>query len=375
MAEKSYNLDKLKQTDQRLIALLSDRLSLLAASELPSLEKQITDAAPLLAQTGLPESIWAGVVNSCHATLTPDSASVNLVRPRQITIIGGGGRMGRLFQEQLSLEGHYVNILEQEDWDCADQLLGEAELVLVSVPIEQTVDVIKRAAKYIAPTTALCDITSIKTAPTQAMLEHHSGPVMGLHPMFGPRIKSFWRQKVVVCPGRNNDSFQWLLDFIKIKGGEIIFCTPEEHDQMMIIIQATQHFLRFSLGVFLMQARIDIERSLSMSTPSYRQEIESLKRLFSQSPYLCVDIMLATEERCEAISTLAKTYSRLANLVEKKDRAALIQEFECIQRFWAEKIDHFLQPLPTISQNDRNRDLEPQLDTELNQEFPAKIRI
>ncbi|OUL21656.1 chorismate mutase [Nostoc sp. RF31YmG] len=366
MAGKSSNLNKLKQTDQRLIALLSDRLSLLAASELPTLEEQITDVAPLLAQTGLPESIWAGVVNSCHATLTPDSTSINLVRPRQITIIGGGGRMGRLFQEQLSLEGHNVSILEHEDWEYADQLLGKAELVLISVPIEQTVDVIKRTAQYIAPTTALCDITSIKTAPTQAMLEHHSGPVMGLHPMFGPRIKSFCRQKVVVCPGRNDDSFQWLLDFIKIKGGEIIFCTPEEHDQMMIIIQATQHFLRFSLGVFLMQARIDIERSLSISTPSYRQEIDIVKRLFSQSPYLCVDIMLATEDRCEAISSLARTYSRLAKLVEKKDRAALIQEFECTQRFWAEKIDHFLQPLPTISQNDCNLEFEPQLHTEVH---------
>jgi hypothetical protein len=40
MSEKSSNLNKLKQTDQCLIALLSDRLSILAASELPSLEER-----------------------------------------------------------------------------------------------------------------------------------------------------------------------------------------------------------------------------------------------------------------------------------------------------------------------------------------------
>ncbi|WP_341528860.1 bifunctional chorismate mutase/prephenate dehydrogenase [Nostoc sp. UHCC 0302] len=341
--QSSYS-DRLKQTDQSLIALLRDRLSLvslLAASEVPSLEEQIANVAPLLAQAGIPESVWTSVVNSCHATLIPNP-TLNHVKPRQITIIGGCGRMGKLFQEQLELVGHNVSILEQEDWDYADKLLSHAELVIVSVPIEYTVDVIKRAAQYLSSTTALCDITSIKSQPTQVMLEHHSGPVMGLHPMFGPNIKSFSGQKIVVCPGRNDDLFEWLLDFIKNQGGELVVCTPEEHDQMMVFIQATQHFLRFSFGVFLAQQRVDIGRSLSMSTPNYRQEIDIVKRLFCQNPRLCVDIMLATEERCDAINSLANTYSRLARLVAKKDRDALIREFENAQGFFVEENKSFL---------------------------------
>jgi prephenate dehydrogenase len=354
MPLKSSYSDELKKTDQSLIALLRDRISLLA-SEQPSLDQQLADVAPLLAQAGIPESVWASVVKSCHANI-PKSAP-NHVIPRQITIIGGRGRMGRLFKEQLLVVGHNVSILEHDDWEYAEQLLSQAELVLVSVPIEYTVDVIKRAAKYLAPTTALCDITSIKTHPTQAMLEHHCGPVMGLHPMFGPNIKSFLGQKVVVCPGRNDDSFQWLLDFLKSKGGELVVCTPEEHDQMMVIIQATQHFCRFSLGVFLAQARVDIEQSLTMSTPNYRQEIDIVKRLFSQNPNLCVDIMLATEERRNAISFLANTYSRLAKLVARKDRDALIKEFENAQTFFEEKINTFIQPLNTTA---LQRDFKPQ---------------
>ncbi|MHC5594937.1 MAG: bifunctional chorismate mutase/prephenate dehydrogenase [Nostoc sp.] len=348
MPLKSSYSDQLKKTDESLIALLSDRISLLAASEPPSLDEQLADVAPLLAQAGIPESVWAGVLKSCHATLIPKYAT-NHVTPRQITIIGGRGRMGRLFKEQLSVVGNNVSVLEHEDWEYADKLLNQAELVLVSVPIEHTVDVIKRAAKYLAPTTALCDITSIKTQPTQAMLEYHSGPVMGLHPMFGSSIKSFFGQKVVVCLGRKDDSFQWFLDFLKSQGAELVICTPEEHDQMMVIIQATQHFCRFSLGVFLAQTRVDIEQSLTMSTPNYRQEIDIVKHLFYQNPHLCVDIMLATEERCNAISFLANTYSRLAKLVERKDREALIQEFENTQSFFEDKINTFLQPLNTTA--------------------------
>jgi prephenate dehydrogenase len=342
--------DKLKQTDQNIIELLRDRLSLQATSELPSPEEQIAYVAQELAQAGIPEFVWASVINSCHA-ITTESSKVNNVKPMQITIIGGLGRMGRFFTEQLVAAGHNVSILENDDWQYADKLLNQAELVLISVPIERTVDVIKQAAKYLAPTTAICDITSIKTQPVAAMLAHHPGPVMGLHPMFGPNIKSFKKQKIVVCPGRENHCFQWFLDFIKSQGGELIVCTPEEHDQMMVIIQATQHFSRFSLGVFLAQERVDIERSLSMSSPSYRQEIDIVKRLFAQNPNLCIDIMLATEERCQEIRFLAETYSRLATLVEKQDRAALTQEFEIAKIFFTEEKNTHLKGASQFGKN------------------------
>ncbi|HYW21685.1 MAG TPA: bifunctional chorismate mutase/prephenate dehydrogenase [Nodularia sp. (in: cyanobacteria)] len=296
--------------------------------------------------------------------LKKSNQTLNHARTRNITIIGGLGRMGKLFKEQLSAVGHNVSILEQEDWIYADKLLNQVELVLVSVPIAQTVEVIKRASQYLSPNTALCDITSIKTQSTQAMLEHHSGPVMGLHPMFGPNINSFLGQKVVVCPGRNDDSFQWLLNLIKNQGGELITCTPEEHDQMMVIVQATQHFSRFSLGVFLTESEIDIERSLSMSTPSYRQEIEIVQRLFAQNPNLCVDIILATEERCQAINSLANTYNRLAMLVAKKDRTALIQEFKNAQKFMGAKNNYLVRSLQSFSSQENQRDFQPQINTD-----------
>lgn len=325
--------EKLKQTDERLIELLGDRLSLLAEVGL-SVEEQVATFAPLLARLGVPEAIWTKVI---AARLKTQNQMHRVTR--QVTLIGGRGRMGKFFTEQLAAVGHSIKVLGRQDWDHADQLLGEAELVLVSVPIECTVDVIKRAAKYLQPTTALADITSIKTQPVQAMLAYHSGSVIGLHPMFGPSSKSFSGQKVVVCPGRNDDAFRWLLDLMANQGAELITCTAEEHDRLMVIIQATQHFSRFCLGVFLAQENIDLERSLLMSSSNYRLEVDIVKRLFAQNPTLCADIMLATEERCQAIERLASTYSRLAQLVARKDRATLIAEFATNKGFFADEND------------------------------------
>lgn len=262
----------------------------------------------------------------------------NSNKPRKVTIIGGNGRMGRFFTQQLSAVGHDIQVLDRDNWSEAEQLLTNADLVLISVPIECTVDVIRKAAKYLNPNTALADLTSIKTPILQAMLEHHSGPVMGLHPMFGPMVPSFSSQKVVICSGRRDDAFEWLLTLIEKEGGQLMKCLPEEHDRMMVAIQAIRNFHTFSLGIFLTETNINLDRSLDFASPPYRLELGLVNRLFSQSAPMVVDIMLNTPERRDAIIRLAKTYSRLAELIEQEDRDALIQEFQLASSLFSQQV-------------------------------------
>jgi len=329
---------KLKQIDQDLIELLGKRIAVLAESELPCLDEQLDNFTPLLASAGVPEFVWKNIVISCvHAAATASESPANVL-PRRITVIGGRGMMGRFFTSRLSAAGHKVNILEQDDWNQAHKLLAEVDLVLVCVPIEHTLDVIRKAARYLDPTTALADITSIKAPIVQAMLEYHPGPVLGLHPMFGSGVKSFLSQNVVVCPGRSAEAFQWLLDLIKSEGGKLIVCTPEEHDQMMVVIQSIRHFSTFSLGVFLAEQGLDLSRSLEFSSPLYRLQLSMVSGLFALSAPLSVDIMLATQERRETIGRLATTYNRLAQLVGNMDRDTLIREFETVRSIFAEEL-------------------------------------
>ncbi|KYC37954.1 chorismate mutase [Scytonema hofmannii PCC 7110] len=260
------------------------------------------------------------------------------MKSQRVTVIGGGGKMGRFFTQWLTALGHHISILEQNDWERAEHLLADADLVLICVPIECSLEVIRKVTQYLSPTTALADITSIKAPAVRAMLKHHTGPVMGLHPMFGPSIQSLVSQIVVVCPGRGDESFQWLLNLIEGEGGKVMFSTPEEHDQMMVVIQAIRHFATLSFGIFLSEEKIDIRRSLDFSSPVYRQQIDIVNRLLTQSASLVVDIMLATQERREAIVRLANTYSRLAQLVMQGDREALLLELKAVNSFFAEEI-------------------------------------
>lgn len=279
-------------------------------------------------------SVPAPQQGSSIANFSPASP-VSTTGLRQITVVGGGGLMGRFFVQQFSQAGYRVNVLERHNWHQAQQLLDGADLVLLCVPIEATSSVVCDIAPYLSSRTALADITSIKAPIVQTMLDYHSGPVMGLHPMFGPNVESFEGQTTVVCPGRGDEAFQWLLDLIKREGGKLTVCTPEEHDQMMLTIQGIRHFATFSLGIFLANTEIDLKKSLEFSSPSYRELIDMVNRLFAQSPELVADIMLFNQERRETIVKLAETYNRLAQMAIQNDRTTLIDEFRSAQQVWA----------------------------------------
>lgn len=297
-------------------------------------QDRMVSTMPRLPQTRVPRHARQTVTPGYTATPNYQSPQLAKNSSRRVTVVGGRGAMGQFFVQQLSAAGHIVNILEQDNWSRAKQLLDGADLALICVPIECTPNVVRDIAQYLSPTTALADITSVKAPIVQTMLAHHSGPVMGLHPMFGPTVCSFQAQNIVACPGRKDEAFQWLLELFKQEGGKLMICTPEEHDNLMVTIQSVRHFVTFSLGIFLTDEGIDLQRSLEISSPSYRELIDMTNRLFSQSAELVADIMLFTQERREAIVKLADTFNRLANLAIQNDRETLISEFQSAQGAW-----------------------------------------
>lgn len=338
---------KLERIDRDLIELLSQRINLLARPEakfaVPPLNEQLANVSSALTRVDVPEFLWKSIITSCTAAVANVASPLALTKPRRVTVIGGRGLMGNFFTQWLSTLGHEVNVLERNDWDRADELLGGVDMVLVCVPLNNMSDVIRNTAKYLDATTALVDVASIKTPVMQTMLEYHRGPVLGLHPMFGAGVKSFLSQNVAVCPGRESEAFQWLLDLIEQEGGKIVMCTAKEHDEMMTIIQAIRHFATFSLGIFLSEEGINISRSLEVASPVYRIEVGIISRLFSHYAPLYIDIMLATKERREAIERLAKTYNQLAQLVVQEDRDALLSKFEAVQNVSVQQMSGTLE--------------------------------
>ncbi len=333
------NSDSPNALDRALIDLLAKKIA--ATRSRSDLRADNLDG--VLQAAGVPAFVWESVLTSCAAATATTEVAVNSTASRKVTIVGGRGEMGRWFADRLRYWGHGVQLMGRKDWDRAETLLGEADLVLISVPIDRTVEIIREAAPYLKPDTVLADITSIKGPIVAAMLEAHPGPVLGLHPMFGPGVTSFLSQKVVVCPGREMPECQWFIDFIANDGGETIECPPEEHDRMMVAVQALRHFATFGLGVFLGLENVDIGRSLDFASPIYRVAIDMVSRLFAQDGALYVEIMLATPERRAAIARLAETFVSLSELVQQENKAELMAQFDRTRATFGNETDRALE--------------------------------
>lgn len=325
---------ELEEIDRQLVKLLGERIAAMADSQTD--DPNSTALKTELDRAGVPEFVWRRLLTSAAAAATiaksEDSESSEnpdpMDLPRRVTLIGGGGKMGQFFAEELIRAGHRVEIMGRDDWQDADVLLGNADLVMVCVPTEQAVGAIQKAAPYLRQRTALTDIISIKAPILEAMLTYHSGPVMGLHPMFGPGTRSFLSQNVVVCPGRTDGAFDWLLRLIERNGGKLRTSSAAEHDRMMATVQGIRHFMTFGLGVFLATEGVDVPRSLELSSPLYRLAVATASRFFAQSGTLSLEIMMGSPESRSILQRLSQTYDQLASAARCEDFDRLKTAFE-----------------------------------------------
>ncbi|HLS39560.1 MAG TPA: bifunctional chorismate mutase/prephenate dehydrogenase, partial [Ornithinicoccus sp.] len=258
-----------------------------------------------------------------------------------IVIVGGEGRMGQLFGRMLRLSGYEVRTLDRNDWAHASALVDGAGMVLVSVPIHETVEVLHRLPK-LPDTCLLVDLTSTKVSPVTAMLEVHPGPVLGLHPMFGPDVDSFAKQIVASCPGRDPEASRWLVQQIRLWGAQVHEVDPEEHDHAMGLIQALRHFSTFAYGLHLAHEDRSLEDLLALSSPIYRLELVMVGRLFAQDPELYADIILASRENVELIRRYHERFGAALELLERGDREGFVARFREVGRWFGPYAERFL---------------------------------
>ncbi len=257
------------------------------------------------------------------------------VRPgSKVLLVGGAGQMGALFARLLSQSGYQVRIMDKTDWNRAEDLCKGVELAIVSVPIEKTGQVIEAIAPYLPPTAILADLTSVKKAPVAAMLKFHKGPVIGLHPLFGPSSDSLDKQILVTCPGRDDAACNWLVEQLSLWGAVIVQSTPDEHDSVMEIVQALRHFATFCFGDFLFQRHIQLERTLEFSSPIYRLELGMVGRLFAQDSALYAEIIFATPERRALLKDYIVSLGRHLEMLEKNDKPGFIKQFNQLAQWF-----------------------------------------
>ncbi|MCC2624776.1 MAG: bifunctional chorismate mutase/prephenate dehydrogenase [Burkholderiales bacterium] len=235
--------------------------------------------------------------------------------------------MGQLFTKYWQNTGAIVSSIGRNNWNEAPKLIGKADLVIICVPIHDTCDIITRACQFIRPDTILADFTSLKQPIIENMQKSFSGPVLGLHPMFGPTISSPKNQVIINCGGRNTDKSAWVINSLLEIGFTIRTMPAHEHDTAMSFIQGIEHFSTFALGSFLKQQGIHPQELFGLASPIYQAKLALLGRIFYQDANLYADIIMSDDKRIELIEMYIKHMQNWLEKLKSRQRDEFITEF------------------------------------------------
>ncbi|MEE8167722.1 MAG: prephenate dehydrogenase [Candidatus Hydrothermarchaeales archaeon] len=259
----------------------------------------------------------------------------------KVAIIGGSGEFGRIFARLFKEEGHEVVITGRDvhkGEKVAEQLgvaftndnvkaAKESDVVIISVYIENTVDVIKEVAPHVRPKCLLMDVTSVKEEPCAAMQKHARNDVeiMGTHPMFGPRVTSIEGMTFILTPIRVDKWEKFVLAFLEKRGAKIFITTPEEHDTIMGVVQGLTHFAYIASATTLKELNIDVAHSRKFASPIYELMLDLIARIVGQRPQLYASIQMHNPRVKEVHDVFIEQAQNLRTIIEKQDTNAFVK--------------------------------------------------
>lgn len=181
---------------------------------------------------------------------------------KNITIIGGSGGMGQVFGKYFKRHGFNVTLLARNEnkLKIVAKNLGvnyeldlkksveNADIVMISVPINSTSEMIQRIAPLMKKDSLLFDITSLKQeiyTILREVQEKYPISCLSIHPMFGPGIKTMKNYVILVLKidgtEQYNEIINKFLDLFRSDGFIITETTPDIHDSRIALTLGVPH--------------------------------------------------------------------------------------------------------------------------------------
>lgn len=274
------------------------------------------------------------IMSASRATQSTNTFPRATKEPKRILFVGGEGGMGSLYRKVADQSGHKTFSIDKGNWYELEEIAPDLDLAIVTVPINATISVIERLSNQLHPRTILADFTSNKTAPLEAMLKAHSGPVVGLHPMHGPDVPNLSKQLMVFSDGRDPNAAEWFKEQCKLWGMRVVEADPANHDHVMNLVQGLRHFIALLHGSYMKEYDLNPHQMLEYSSPVYRAELMMTGRIFAQDAELYADIVFANKERRDLLLKFFEHHKALAEHVKKDDKKKFIREFEEVTDFF-----------------------------------------
>lgn len=252
---------------------------------------------------------------------------------KTVGIVGGTGAMGRLFTPFFKNSGLEVLVSNRSSELSSRELCSRSDWIIFCVPITETLKAIADNARFARKGAIVSDFTSVKQEPLKAMLKHARSDcsVVGIHPLFGPSIKSLKGQKVALVKGHGK-GFAFVKGFFKNQGCEVLELSAVKHDELMALVQGANHFDNIAFALSLADSKLSMTDFEKAATPNFRLKLALVSRIIEQNPKLYADIILQNKNALKSIGEFSKSVLELQKIVKAKDSKALEKVLARISR-------------------------------------------
>ncbi len=255
------------------------------------------------------------------------------MKKQTIGIIGGKGIMGSFLAKFFRSLDFPVIISDLNTKLSNKEVAEKSQVVIVSVPIHITKNVIREIAPAMRKDQLLMDVTSLKTFSVKEMLKSKAS-VIGLHPMFRPGPAGLKGQVMVICPARcRSEEAKWLKDIFEKAGAEVQLMDAKKHDRLMGIVQTLIHFHSLVLGQTLRSLKVNLREIMVVMSPIYRLQFDVVCRIFAQNPMLYASIGMENPETKKITAKFLRETQTLRKILVKKDFFAFGRKFKQTAKF------------------------------------------
>lgn len=258
----------------------------------------------------------------------------------KIGIIGGSDGLGKTliyyfrdeFDVAISARDHIKGrkVAEEMNVDYVEsntQLAAMSDMLVISVPINNTVSVIREVGPFMRKGSVMVDVTSIKEEPLRAMEESLPENVeyIPTHPVFGPRTTELDNQIIVLTPTKKGEWYKRVHDYLESKNMRVIETTAEHHDYMMSIVQVLTHFSFISTASAMEKLKVDINETEDYESPIYNLMIDMIARIVSQNPYLTYYIQSMNNNGPKIRKVFSEAVDELRDAIDSEDDEKFVE--------------------------------------------------
>ena len=256
----------------------------------------------------------------------------------KVAVLGSAGAMGSYFVEYFRRLGHTVvgsdirsggPRLRAGAAVSNLEAVRRADLVLLAVPIGDTLKVAREIMPVLKRHCMLVEITSIKgttLAPLEKIVSACGASLLSLHPMFGPASRSKAPRMLVVGTDRNLEAARRIF-----RGAELTLVGPEEHDRLVAYALSLVHLtsLAFAMAV---ASGPGLELFQKSAPPFASVQLDLVKAVLLQGTDLYSYIDIENRFVVGALSSTIAELSALRDIIEKKDSKAFDRTFSRLAR-------------------------------------------